>query len=79
VQVEILHLHGVFDRFKGGVSNYVGVFVCRPLNEPNPPASLEIAEARFFQLDALPKGVDDGSRRRIEEYVHGERGLAQEW
>ncbi len=79
VQVEILHLHGVFNRFKDGVSNYVGVFVCRPLNEPNPPASLEIAEAHFFPFDALPKGVDEGSRRRIAEYLRNERGLSRNW
>ena len=79
VHVEIRHLLGMYDRFKGGVSNYVGVFVCTPLNEPNPPRSLEIAEARFFPFDELPKGTDDGSRRRIAEYLRGERGLSRMW
>jgi 8-oxo-dGTP diphosphatase len=79
VHVEIRHLLGMYDRFKGGVSNYVGVFVCTPLNEPNPPRSLEIAEARFFPFNELPKGIDDGSRRRIAEYLRGERGLSQGW
>ena len=79
VQVEIGHLLGMYDRFKDGVSNYVGVFVCTPLNEPNPPRSLEIAEARFFLFDELPQGIDDGSRRRIAEYLRGERGLSTMW
>lgn len=78
-QVAALHLLGVYDRLSQGVSNYIGVFVCAPLSEPNPPRSLEIAEARYFPLDALPAGLDPGSRRRIAEYAAGERGLAREW
>jgi 8-oxo-dGTP diphosphatase len=79
VHVDVRQLLGMYDRFKGGISNYIGVFVCTPLNEPNPPHSLEIAEARFFPFDELPTGVDDGSRRRIAEYVRGERGLSTMW
>ncbi len=78
-QVTVLHLLGVYDRLGQGVSNYIGVFVCAPLSEPNPPRSLEIAEARYFMLDALPEGLDPGSRRRIAEYAAGERGLARDW
>jgi ADP-ribose pyrophosphatase YjhB (NUDIX family) len=77
--VEIVALQGVYDRFKGGTSNYIGVFICAPLSEPNPPRSLEIAEARYFAFDALPAGIDEGSRQRIAEYMRGERGLAREW
>jgi 8-oxo-dGTP diphosphatase len=72
-------LLGLYDRFSGGVSNYVAVFVCTPLSEAHPPLSLEIAEARFFPLDHLPKGVDNGSRRRIDEYLAGERGITRIW
>ena len=78
-QVEILQLLGVYGRFDGGVSNYIGVFICAPLSEPNPPRSLEIAEARYFPIDALPPGTDEGSRRRIAEYLRGERGVAHAW
>jgi hypothetical protein len=70
---------GLYERFGGGVSNYIGVYVCTPTNEPDPPRSLEIAEARFFSFDALPRGLDPGSRRRIEEYRRGEHGLARPW
>ena len=77
--VEIQHLLGIYDRFGGGVSNYIGVFVCTTVAEPAPPRSLEIAEARFFPLGALPNGTDDGSRRRVAEYLRAERGLARSW
>lgn len=79
VQVAGLQLLGLYDRIGKGVSNYIGVFVCAPLSEPNPPRSLEIAEARYFPIGALPDRLDSGSRRRIAEYAAGERGLAREW
>lgn len=77
--VRVEHLLGVYDRFGGGVSNYIAVFVCTPLGEPQPPRSLEIAEARFFPLGQLPAGLDDGTRRRVAEHLAGERGLSRLW
>ncbi len=39
----------------------------------SPPAAdrVEVAEARFFPLDALPENVSDATLRRIEEYRRG--------
>jgi 8-oxo-dGTP pyrophosphatase MutT (NUDIX family) len=34
-------------------------------------ADHEIAEARFFQLDALPEGTTRATRARLEEYLRG--------
>jgi 8-oxo-dGTP diphosphatase len=77
--VRVERLHGLYERFGGGISNYIAVFVCTPLNEPHPPRSLEIAEARFFSLDRLPDGAGTGTRRRIVEYLAGERGITRLW
>jgi 8-oxo-dGTP diphosphatase len=79
VVVRIERLLGVYDSFHDGVSNYVAVFVCAPLGDPRPPRSLEIAEARFFPLQAPPADMDPGSRRRIEEYRAGAGGMAKTW
>ncbi len=70
---------GVYDRFAGGVSNYIAVFICAPLGAPRPPRSLEIAEAHFFPLGAPPSQTDRGSLRRIAEYQAGEQGIARLW
>ena len=85
-QVRVDALLGVYDRFGGGVTNYIAVFVCTPLSadaqpgrDPRPPRSLEIAEARFFPLDDLPASLDPGARRRVAEYVAGERGVSRLW
>ena len=79
VTVRIERLLGVYDSFHDGVSNYIAVFVCTPLGDPDPPRSLEIAEARFFPVDATPAGMDPGSRRRIADYLAGAQGLALRW
>jgi ADP-ribose pyrophosphatase YjhB (NUDIX family) len=77
--VRIERLQGVYDRFAGGVTNYIAVFVCAALADPRPPRSLEIAEARFFPLGALPDGTDAGTRRRVDEYAAGVSGVARTW
>jgi 8-oxo-dGTP pyrophosphatase MutT (NUDIX family) len=84
--VRVDRLLGMYDRFGGGVSNYIAVFACTPLNldeweggDPRLPRSLEIAEAHFFALDRLPAGAGPGTRRRVAEYLAGERGLHGMW
>jgi ADP-ribose pyrophosphatase YjhB (NUDIX family) len=77
--VRVERLLGMYERFGGGVSNYVAVFVCVPLAEPQPPRSLEIAEARFFPLGHLPAGADDGTRRRVAEFLAGETAINRMW
>jgi ADP-ribose pyrophosphatase YjhB (NUDIX family) len=79
VVVRIERLLGIYDSFHDGVSNYIAVFVCAPLGEPDPPRSLEIAEARFFPMNAPPAGMDPGSRRRIVDYLAGAQGQAKGW
>jgi len=62
------HLHGVF--FNEGASwrDHILVYVVRDfrvLEEKAPDR--EIAEARFFPLDALPEGVTRGTGERLDE------------
>lgn len=79
VPVRIEGLLGVYDAFRGEVTNYITVFICAPLGEAQSSGSLEIAEARYFPLDALPEGLDTGSGRRIAEYIAGLRGISELW
>ncbi|HWQ11941.1 MAG TPA: NUDIX domain-containing protein [Roseiflexaceae bacterium] len=79
VAARVEHLLGVYDAFRGEFTNYVAVFVCMASGDARPPRSLEIAEARFFPFDALPAGLDEGSRRRIEEYLAGRVGVSELW
>ena len=77
--IRVERLLGMYERFGDRISNYVAVFVCTPLGEPRLPRSLEIAEARFFPLDRLPARADAGTRRRVAEYLTGERGITRLW
>ena len=77
--IRVEQLLGVYERFGDRISNYVAVFICTALGEPQPPRSLEIAEARFFPLDRLPAGADAGTRRRVAEYLAGEHGITRLW
>ncbi len=51
------------------VEDFAGEIAC----DPN-----EIAEARFFAIDALPAELKKGHRRRIEEYA-GRRPVSDSW
>jgi 8-oxo-dGTP pyrophosphatase MutT (NUDIX family) len=68
--------------FNRGITrrDHVALFVCRRwhASERSWTARLEIAEARFFPLDALPETVDAGTRRRLAEIVDGVERSA-EW
>lgn len=74
------YLHGLFHAYGGGLTNYITVLVLKPLGPAQAPvADLEIVDARFFCMHDLPANLELGSRRRIAEYVRGERGLCGEW
>lgn len=77
--VRVDGLLGMYDQFIDGLSNYVAVFVCTPLTNPDPPRSLEIAEARFFRFDEVPDTTDPASVRRIAEYRSGKMGVSALW
>lgn len=79
VAVQITHLLGVFDSFHHRTTNCITVFVAAPLNPPQLPRSLEIAEARYFPLGALPDGLEHGARRRIAEFQAGACGITGLW
>ncbi len=79
VPARVERVLGVYEAFRGTLTNYITVFVCRVDAQPNPPRSLEIADARYFAFDALPPDLDAGSRRRIDEYHAGAAGISALW
>jgi 8-oxo-dGTP pyrophosphatase MutT (NUDIX family) len=79
VPVRVDRLLGVYDAFRGETTNYIAVFVCTPLAEPDPSRSLEIAEVRYVGFGELPEGLDAGSRRRVDEYLAGAQGTTALW
>jgi ADP-ribose pyrophosphatase YjhB (NUDIX family) len=65
-------LHGVFQNRAVSRRDHVALFVVRDFEWKGPPApGLEIREAAFFPLEALPDGTSDGTRRRLDEILRG--------
>jgi ADP-ribose pyrophosphatase YjhB (NUDIX family) len=73
--VEILGLpllHGFFFNPRESARDHVACYLvdhfrCRPAHKPN----LEIAEARFFPIDALPTNATRATCARIDEALRG--------
>jgi 8-oxo-dGTP pyrophosphatase MutT (NUDIX family) len=65
-------LFGVYFNRKISRRDHVAVYVVRAftVDEAKKP-DMEIAEARFFSLAALPQGLTGGTRRRLAEIVEG--------
>lgn len=64
-------LHGIFlndAQFRG---DHVACYVVRRFRVDAFRPTVEIAEARFFPVTALPEGTTAGTRRRISEVLQG--------
>jgi 8-oxo-dGTP pyrophosphatase MutT (NUDIX family) len=66
-----LALHGVFSNESNFPGDYLVCFIVREFTSGAWSPSLEIAEARFFPMAALPEGTTGGTRRRIAEIAEG--------
>jgi ADP-ribose pyrophosphatase YjhB (NUDIX family) len=81
-RIEILaepRLHGIFFNRNASRRDHVVVYVVREFRviEPKAP-DREIAEARFFPLDALPPDLTRGTRARLEE-ISGRAPVSEQW
>ncbi|HEX6292465.1 MAG TPA: NUDIX domain-containing protein [Herpetosiphonaceae bacterium] len=76
--VEAERLLGMYLNLCDGMTNYVAVYVCRPINRPALALNIEIAEARYWPLDALPP-VTPSVPGRLAEYAAGAYGLDGVW
>ncbi len=68
-------LVGIYSKFDDLKSDHNVVFLCNDFSLGGQPDS-EIAELRFFPLDALPDTLCPGHRQRIEEYAAGKTSPA---
>ena len=72
-------LHGLFLNRHVSKRDHVAVFVVRDFAQDGPKqADREIAEGRFFPLDALPESTTRGTRARLRE-VLDEEPLTPDW
>ena len=69
-EMEALELVGAYTSFGGFKSDHNILFLCNDFSLHGQP-DREIAEMRFFPLDALPEDIWPGHRLRLEEYRAG--------
>jgi ADP-ribose pyrophosphatase YjhB (NUDIX family) len=63
-------LHGVFQNSSVSARDHVAVYVVREFEWLGPTKSgLEIREAKFYPVSAVPEGTTAGTRRRIDEIL----------
>ena len=64
------HWHGLFFNAHASKRDHVGLYIVRQFRDLGPRApDREIAEARFFPLDALPSDLAYGHQRRLDEIL----------
>jgi 8-oxo-dGTP diphosphatase len=78
-QVQIEGLLGMYMHDAEYKSEHIAIFVARPLSEVRVRRNLEIAEARFFPLTALPAQLFPSVRARLAEYRAGCWGMIGTW
>lgn len=78
LRTETSRLQGLYLNPYYGSIDHVAVYVVERFEGALAPDPKEIAEARFFAIDALPDGLKKGHRRRIEEYA-GRRPVTENW
>jgi ADP-ribose pyrophosphatase YjhB (NUDIX family) len=72
-------LHGIFFNQAISPRDHVAVYIVTRFRQSGPHVGdYEIAEARFFERDALPEGVSRATRARLAEALDGV-GIAQIW
>lgn len=73
-------LFGLYLQRRYAARDHVAVYLCRHWRQARQPKfpNMEIAEARFFPLDALPADTTGATRRRLAEIAEG-APRATEW
>jgi ADP-ribose pyrophosphatase YjhB (NUDIX family) len=78
-EVEIERLLGMYFTNWSWKSDHVAVFVARAQSPIALRLNIEIAEARYFPLTALPGNLEPTVRLRLDEYKKNAAGLYGDW
>lgn len=68
---ETPQLFGLYTNFRYFSGDHIALFIVRSWQQPSiPPPNKEIAEQRFFSINALPHDVHQSVSNRIQEYFY---------
>ncbi len=77
-EVAVERLLGIYSMRHEGMTLRTAVFICRPLTSISNNVTFEIAEARYWPIDALPD-TQGMLEQRLVEYAAGAQGLIGEF
>lgn len=72
-------LLGVYTSFLEGKSDHISTFCCTDFTVGESPDRWEIADCRFFPLDALPPDLSPACARRLADYQAGAGPYVGAW
>jgi 8-oxo-dGTP pyrophosphatase MutT (NUDIX family) len=75
---ETPQLHGLYSNESNFPGDHVACLIVRKFSRGPWRPSLEISEASFFNMNDLPAGTTEGTRRRIAEML-GQRPVSADW
>lgn len=78
-RIEVERLLGMYLNLSEYKSDHVAIFVGHPIAPLAPKLNIEIAEARFFPLSALPARLHDSVPARLADYHAGRWGMTGPW
>ena len=70
--IKRLEFFGIFSNLDEYKSDHIAMFLSNDFRTKR-EGDFEIEKVSFFPLKQLPEDISPGSRRRIEEYIAGER------
>jgi 8-oxo-dGTP pyrophosphatase MutT (NUDIX family) len=73
-EIGSLELFGIFTQFVEYKNDHIIVFVSHDFTV-TPKKDIEIEQVQYFKVNELPTDINPGNKRRIEEYMRGERRL----
>lgn len=73
-EIGTLELFGIFTQFVENKNDHIIVFVGHDFTI-TPKKDVEIEQAQYFNVNQLPADINPGNKRRVEEYLRGERRL----
>jgi 8-oxo-dGTP pyrophosphatase MutT (NUDIX family) len=73
-----LRLQGIYTHFGEYKSDHLAMFVSEAFTFTG-RGDAEIERLELFPVRNLPKGLSKSSRRRVEEYLHGQPAVAGVW
>lgn len=78
-EVQIERLLGMYFTNWSWKSDHVAVFVAHAHSPIALRPNIEIAEARYFPIAALPDRLEPTVRLRLDEYLNGAAGIHGDW